>query len=368
MTCERFDPRDAVPAEPAFLSVERLSHRFGAQPVLDGVSLDLRRGEFLTLLGPSGCGKTTLLRLVAGFEAVQTGRILLEGRDLGGLPAARRPVNTVFQNYALFPHMSVAGNVGFGLRMLGHGAADIRRRVDEMLDLVRLTPLRDRRIGELSGGQQQRVALARALAPAPRLLLLDEPLSALDHRLRREMQAELKRIQRDLGMTFLFVTHDQEEALTLSDRIAVLEGGRLQQCDTPEALYHRPANRFVAAFMGGTNFLTGRLRSVAQGRAWVELGGHVIDLPLDGRVPGDGAVTLMIRPEHIRPGAHDGLRLVARAVATRFAGADHELHLRLEGGEALTARLRGPAELPAPGEALTVTLPPAHLRIVEVAP
>ena len=226
---------------------------------LDGVSLGIRRNEFFTLLGPSGCGKTTLLRLIAGFEYPSEGAILLGGENIAGEPPHRRPVNTVFQNYALFPHMTVERNVAFGLRMLGRSKAETARRVDEVLELVRLGELRHRATSELSGGQQQRVALARALAPSPAVLLLDEPLSALDYKLRKEMQIELKRMQHETGITFVFVTHDQEEALTMSDRIAVMSAGRILQVGTPHDVYERPANRFVASFIGETNFLDGEI-------------------------------------------------------------------------------------------------------------
>ncbi len=228
----------------------------GALAALDNVSLAIRRNEFFTLLGPSGCGKTTLLRLLAGFEHPTAGAILLDGRDIAGDPPNRRPINTVFQSYALFPHMSVAENIAFGLKRLGR-RAEVAARVAETMRLVQLEGLGARRPHQLSGGQQQRVALARALAPGPRLLLLDEPLSALDLKLRRSMQVELKRIQREAGVTFILVTHDQEEALSLSDRVAVMDAGRVLQVGAPAALYARPSSRFVAGFIGEANILPG---------------------------------------------------------------------------------------------------------------
>ena len=227
----------------------------GAVTALDDVSLDIRDNEFFTLLGPSGCGKTTLLRIIAGFEDVTNGAVFLYGDEIEQLPPNKRPVNTVFQHYALFPHMSVAENVAFGLRRLKQHQTAISSRVGEMLELVQLGPLADRLPAQLSGGQQQRVALARALAPNPKVLLLDEPLSALDLKLRQAMRVELKQLQEDTGITFIFVTHDQEEALTMSDRIAVMSAGQVQQIGTADDIYERPMNRFVADFIGDTNLL-----------------------------------------------------------------------------------------------------------------
>ena len=244
----------------AAIDVKGLSKHFGAGDgkvvALNRVSLVIRENEFFTLLGPSGCGKTTLLRMIAGFEYQDEGNILLYGDDIANLPPFRRPINTVFQSYALFPHMTVSENIGFGLKMLGQSKPEITTRVSEMLKLVQMEELKDRRISQISGGQQQRVALARALAPRPKVLLLDEPLSALDYKLRKEMQIELKRLQNETGITFIFVTHDQEEALTMSDRIAVMDKGNVLQIGSPREIYHRPADRFVASFIGESNFLT----------------------------------------------------------------------------------------------------------------
>ena len=247
---------------------------------LDQVSLAIRDNEFFTLLGPSGCGKTTLLRLIAGFEQVTSGEILLFGEDVLGLPPHKRPINTVFQHYALFPHMTVAENVGFGLRMLRRNEAEIRRTVESMLDLVKMPDLGGRKSSQLSGGQQQRVALARALASHPRVLLLDEPLSALDLKLRQEMRLELKTLQRETGITFIFVTHDQEEAITMSDRIAVLQEGRLQQVGTPGDIYEQP-----------TNPLRGRLHGRDQSSLEATLAGtdcSMLRCRLEGRCRGAG--------------------------------------------------------------------------------
>ena len=237
------------------LTVAGLTVRYGQAVALDRLDLAVRRDELFVLLGASGSGKTTLLRALAGFVRPQAGRIVLDGADLSALPPHRRPVNTMFQSYALFPHMTVAANIGFGLRQRGMSRAAARARVDAMLALVRLEGFGMRRPGELSGGQQQRVALARSLAPAPALLLLDEPLSALDQGLRRDTRAELVRLRRSLGVSFVLVTHDQDEALEMADRIGIMQGGRLAQVGTPAQLYEQPADRFVAAFLGAANIL-----------------------------------------------------------------------------------------------------------------
>ena len=247
-------PETALKTRPATTESETavdvigISKLFGSNQeirALDDVSVAIRKNEFFTLLGPSGCGKTTLLRVIAGFEPPTRGSLHLGGRDISRLAPNQRPINTVFQNYALFPHMSVANNIAFGLEMLGKPKNDIREKVTEMLQLVRMEELRSRRTSEISGGQQQRVALARALAPQPEVLLLDEPLSALDLKLRKEMQIELKRLQSETGLTFIFVTHDQEEALTMSDRIAVMNAGKILQVGSPREIYAHPSERFV---------------------------------------------------------------------------------------------------------------------------
>jgi spermidine/putrescine transport system ATP-binding protein len=243
----------------AGLSLQSVSkifpHASGAVRAVDHVSLDIRANEFFTLLGPSGCGKTTLLRMIAGLETADAGKILLAGEDIAPLPPNKRPVNTVFQNYALFPHMTVAQNIGFGLAMQGKDKDAIAAAVKDALSMIRLSGMESRKPAELSGGQQQRVALARALVNHPKVLLLDESLSALDYKLRKEMQIELKRLQRDSGITFIFVTHDQDEALSMSDRIAVMDHGTVAQLGTPQEIYDQPATRFVADFIGICNFV-----------------------------------------------------------------------------------------------------------------
>lgn len=305
-----------------------------AVKALDNVSVTIRENEFFTLLGPSGCGKTTLLRLIAGFDFPTEGEIRLYGEDIAPLPPFKRPVNTVFQNYALFPHMTVAQNIGFGLEMLKQARPDIDKRVSEMLKLVRMEELRNRRTSQISGGQQQRVALARALAPRPKVLLLDEPLSALDFKLRKDMQIELKRLQHETGITFIFVTHDQEEALTMSDRIAVMSKGRILQVGSPRDIYDRPAERFVANFIGDTNFLEGEVKSFANGKARVALqaGGDINAGVAQGLEP-KGNVTVVVRPEHAeiqaRPGP-DALKGTLENIV--YFGTDTHFHIKLAAG------------------------------------
>jgi spermidine/putrescine transport system ATP-binding protein len=333
----------------------------GAQAfrALDDVSLTIRRGEFFTLLGPSGCGKTTLLRCVAGFETPSSGAILLSGRDITSAPPHRRPVNTVFQSYALFPHLSVAQNVAFGLEMLGKSAGEVRATVDRMLALVKLDAFAGRKPAQLSGGQQQRVALARALAPAPQVLLLDEPLSALDLKLRKEMQIELKRLQHETGITFVFVTHDQEEALTMSDRIGVMSAGRLLQVGSPREIYNHPVNRFVADFIGETNFLPGQSTA-----GIVRLsGGHEV-----ARHARDGAVTVAVRPEQVRlaPAGDEGIP--ATVASCVYFGTDTHVHLHLPDGAEVVARVQSPPSGDAglaPGTAVTMRFAPGAVQVLD---
>ena len=253
-------------ADDVILELDRLSKRFGRTVTADGLSLTVNRREFFTFLGPSGSGKSTILRMVAGLVAPDSGRIVIDGQDVAKVPPWRRNLGMMFQQYAVFPHMSVAENVGYGLKVRGERRGDIARRVGEMIDLVGLGGFADKSVTHLSGGEQQRVALARALAPSPRMLLLDEPLSALDEKIRRTMQAELAGVHKKAGTTFLYVTHDQEEALTMSSRIAVVNNGRIVQCDEPERLYKRPRTRFVAGFFRGCNVLEAPTVGHANGR------------------------------------------------------------------------------------------------------
>ncbi len=333
----------AALAEPA-ISIRNVSKVFGAGEhrvvALSEVAVDIGQNEFFTLLGPSGCGKTTLLRLIAGFDYPTSGEIRLSGQDIARLPPFKRPINTVFQNYALFPHMTVGQNVGFGLEMLGRPKAEIAERVEAMLKLVRMETLRDRKTSQISGGQQQRVALARALAPQPKVLLLDEPLSALDYKLRKEMQIELKRLQHETGITFIFVTHDQEEALTMSDRIAVMSGGRILQIGTAHEIYDRPVERFVANFIGETNFLEGEVTGQGQGTVAVTLpSGATLTAGLPEGVAPRGRVTLVIRPEHSQVVA-EGQGVFAGTVSNVvYFGTDTHYHVNLDaGGEFMVRR------------------------------
>ena len=321
---------------------------------LDDVTVSIRENEFFTLLGPSGCGKTTLLRLIAGFDHPTRGEIRLHGEDISHLPPYQRRVNTVFQSYALFPHMTVAENIAFGPEMLGRPRAEVARTVDEMLGLVRMEEFSARRPEQISGGQQQRVALARALAAHPRVLLLDEPLSALDLKLRKEMQIELKRLQHETGITFVFVTHDQEEALTMSDRIAVMNAGRILQIGAPREIYDHPAERFVANFIGESNLLRGELGVVTSATGTVTLSSGVT---LSASVP-DGAVragagrtsgqtsnqtlvNVAIRPEHVQLAASpDAGTMSGRVENVVYFGTDTLYHLRLATGEPFTVRMQ----------------------------
>ncbi len=327
--------------------IEKVTKTFGAGAAavtaLDDVSLTIMANEFFTLLGPSGCGKTTLLRLLAGFEHPTAGTILLDNKHVVDDPPNKRPVNTVFQSYALFPHMSVGRNVAFGLERQGLRGREVAERVAAMLRLVRLEALADRRPDQLSGGQQQRVALARALAPQPRLLLLDEPLSALDLKLRRGMQVELKRIQRETGITFVLVTHDQEEALSMSDRIAVMNHGRVLQLGRPEDIYERPVSRFVADFIGEANVLPGDL----------------VGLP--------EAAFAAIRPERVelvlgRPGE---IGLAGRVVEVTYLGAVTSCAVVLDAGPTIKAERRDLPGRLVPGQAVTCLFPPDALLMLE---
>ncbi|MCE8008582.1 ABC transporter ATP-binding protein [Aestuariivita sp.] len=324
------------------INIVALSKTFGsgatAFTALTDINITIRENEFFTLLGPSGCGKTTLLRSIAGFVDPSSGSLTIHGDDILSKPPYARPVNTVFQNYALFPHMTVAENIGFGLEMLDRPKSEIRSVVGEMLELVQMTEMADRMTSQISGGQQQRVALARALAPKPEVLLLDEPLSALDFKLRKEMQIELKRLQSETGITFVFVTHDQEEALTMSDRIAVMNKGRILQVGGPKDIYDHPAERFVADFIGDTNFVTAEIQSLEGDTALVRLpSGRQIaarSAP-DGAV--SGPVTIAVRPEHATLEAQGALLdgLLKNIV---YFGTDTHYHVMTQDGSTFVIR------------------------------
>ncbi|MCB2110247.1 MAG: ABC transporter ATP-binding protein [Defluviimonas sp.] len=329
---------------------------------LDNVSVTIGKGSFFTLLGPSGCGKTTLLRCIAGFETPSAGEILLDGRDISQEPPNRRPVNTVFQSYALFPHLTVAENIAFGLQMLNRPKAEVSEAVARMLALVKLEEMAGRKTSQLSGGQQQRVALARALAPQPKVLLLDEPLSALDYKLRKEMQVELKRLQKETGITFIFVTHDQEEALTMSDQIAVMRSGRILQIGSPRQIYAHPVNRFVADFIGETNFLAAQIKA---GRA--QLAGGV-EIALDpGRA--DGKATITVRPEHLRIVTPSGGNVLqGKVTRSVYFGTDSYIQIALEDGTELTVRQQTDAAGsvgPDVGARVGVAIEPGAAQVLE---
>jgi spermidine/putrescine transport system ATP-binding protein len=320
-----------------------LSKHFREVRAVDHISLDIRTGEFFSMLGPSGCGKTTTLRMIGVFELQTSGRISLRGRDVTMDPPDKRPVNMVFQNYALFPHLDVAGNVAFGLRRKGVDKATTTSRVGEALDLVRLAGYQKRKPNQLSGGQQQRVALARALVNDPHVLLLDEPLGALDLKLRKQLQVELKRVQTEGGITFVYVTHDQEEALTRSDRIAVMKHGRVEQLGTPEELYERPQTRFVADFIGTTNLLTGSVESIDGNEAIVRLASTETCLAAGGGLSRGQTVEVSVRPEAVALRATNGSghagppAIPATVEQVAYLGGNVQYLVRSTGGLSITA-------------------------------
>ncbi|HOD47210.1 MAG TPA: ABC transporter ATP-binding protein [Opitutaceae bacterium] len=326
-------------SDPAMIEISGVTKRFGGFTAVDNVSLEVRAGEFLTLLGPSGCGKTTLLRMIAGFETPEAGAILLGGEDVTYLAPYRRNVNQVFQSYALFPHLTVRDNIAFGLRMQKCPDAEIAKQVADAVSLVSLEGFENRMPNELSGGQRQRVALARALAPKPKVLLLDEPLSALDAKLRASMQIELKRLQRQLGMTFVFVTHDQEEALTMSDRIAVMNKGRVEQFGTSDEIYHQPKTAFVAEFIGEANLLTAEMVSHNGTTGCVRLeGGLELTIALEKWPAGSKSALVSIRPEKVHISRHPieaEIIFSARVMEELFQGALDRLWLECDAGTQL---------------------------------
>ncbi|MFN8223896.1 MAG: ABC transporter ATP-binding protein [Gaiellales bacterium] len=353
------------------IRLEQLTKRFADVVAVDAIDLHMPPGEFFTMVGPSGCGKTTTLRMIAGFERPTSGEIQLDGVNVAQVPAHKRNVNTVFQSYALFPHLDVARNVGFGLKYQRCTKEETRKRVGEALELVQMGGLATRKPSQLSGGQQQRVALARALVLRPRVLLLDEPLGALDARLRKDLQVELKALQAELGITFVFVTHDQEEALTMSDRIAVMNGGRVEQAGAPRDIYEEPATEFVADFLGVSNLLDANATGegatctvqIAEQRLRAEQGAT------DAR----GPVKVMIRPERVgvRPHGTTGENCLPGMVEHAiFVGSITELRVRIPGGGLLKAQLPndGLSEAPAQGAPVTLSLPAGALRVLAPAP
>ena len=326
-------------SERPFISIRGISKHFGDVAAVERVDLEIRGGEFFSVLGPSGCGKTTLLRMLAGFEVPASGEIYIDGQALSAIPAYRRPTNMVFQNYAIFPHLDVGRNIAFGLRKSALSKSEIGARVEEMLELIKLPGYAGRTATELSGGERQRVALARALIMRPKVLLLDEPLGALDKNLREQMQLELRALQRSVGITFVFVTHDQEEALTLSDRIAVMAAGRLLQVDSPVGLYERPNSSFVAGFIGTTNLFRGRVQRREDGAAIVEAGplGTVRAGCGTERTEPGGEVVVAIRPEklelHLAAPLDRANVLRGRMGPAAYLGDRSHFHVRLAGRE-----------------------------------
>ena len=324
---------------------------YDGQHALKDVSLDVYRGEFLTILGPSGCGKTTILRLVAGFEGATSGLVSIDGQDVTDLPPERRNVNTVFQSYALFPHMNVFENVAFGLRMKGRPAGEIARKVGETLRLVQLEGFDTRMVGKLSGGQQQRVAIARAIINRPLVLLLDEPLSALDYRLRKQMQLDLKHLQRKLGITFVLVTHDQEEAFSMSDRVVVMNNGHIEQIGTPVSVYEEPRNLYVARFVGEINILDAEVVELGEGRARVRAQGLDVFMRTSHAFRSGDRVHILLRPEDLRvetlkdlaedPDLEDVFSrdrsIVGTVEETIYKGATYDVIVGLDAGGVITA-------------------------------
>jgi spermidine/putrescine transport system ATP-binding protein len=353
---------------PPEISLRNLTKDFGAVRAVDNVSLEIGGGEFFSLLGPSGCGKTTTLRMIGGFDLPTSGAVELRGRDVSRDPPDKRPVNMVFQSYALFPHLDVASNIAFGLKRRGEAASDIRRRTGAILERVRLSGYEKRRPHELSGGQQQRVALARALVNEPNVLLLDEPLGALDLKLRKQLQVELKRIQMEVGITFVYVTHDQEEALTMSDRIAVMHRGRVEQVGAPEDLYDRPATSFVADFIGTTNLLDGTVESLAPDVATVCLdSGDRCVVASGGRRPGQ-TVRVSIRPEAIELAPANGSdpdpRLRATIEQVAYLGAAVQYHIRTERGLALSVLAGKTRQRFESGDSVVLTWAPSDALVL----
>ena len=349
----------------ATVEIDHVTKHFGDDVAVDDANFAIEEGEFFSMLGPSGCGKTTTLRMIAGFETPTSGAIRLHGRDVSRVPPHKRDVNTVFQHYGLFPHMNVSENIAYGPKAKKVPKDETLRRVAEMLEVVRLSDFATRRPGQLSGGQQQRVALARALVNYPKALLLDEPLGALDLKLRQSMQLELKRIQREVGITFIFVTHDQEEALTMSDRIAVMNHGRVEQLGTPEELYERPTTRFVADFIGTTNLVSGTVVGREGGATTVRLGGgELARTAMNGLQPG-ATVELCIRPESIDlvPAAAAGA-LSARVEHAAYLGTTIQYQVRTAGGQPLTVLApKTGSRLPV-GSDIAISWSPAEARVL----
>jgi spermidine/putrescine transport system ATP-binding protein len=353
---------------PGEVSLVDLVKKFSEVTAVAGINVDMPSGEFFSMLGPSGCGKTTTLRMIAGFEQPTSGRILLDGNDMAFTPPHRRNVNTVFQNYALFPHLNVFDNVAFGLRRQRVGKQELRRRVAEALELVQLNGFEKRKPGQMSGGQQQRVALARALVLKPAVLLLDEPLGALDAKLRKALQIELKALQQQVGITFVYVTHDQEEALTMSDRIAVMADGRVEQIGPPQEVYEAPTTTFVADFLGVSNLMTVTAQGESNGRCKVALGEFELQAA-NGEISTAGGTRMVIRPErvHLEPHASTGPnRVPAMVERVVYLGNANQVIVSLAHGERIQALVQNTgAELAyRQGDPVKAHLPAEALRVL----
>jgi spermidine/putrescine transport system ATP-binding protein len=364
---------EAAAAKPS-VELRDVTKRFGDFTAVDAIDLDIGEGEFFTMLGPSGCGKTTTLRMVAGFEEPSDGQVLIDGADQVGLPPYKRPTNTVFQSYALFPHLSVAENVAFGLKRKKVDKAEISRRVDAELERVGLAREGNRRPAQLSGGQQQRVALARALVNFPKVLLLDEPLGALDLKLRKGLQIQLKEIQRDVGITFVYVTHDQEEALTMSDRIAVMNHGHIEQIADPEQVYDKPATTFVAGFIGVSNLMPGVVRSTgANGEVQLD-SGVTVNAPVDGFAVGD-RTNAVVRPEKLlitpegEPVEGNLPSVEGLVESSLYLGTSTQMQVRLPDDVVMTVLCPNTDEaerrsLPGGGAKVKLSWAPEHMHLV----
>ncbi len=350
------------------VTVVDLVKQFGEVTAVDGINLQMPPGEFFSMLGPSGCGKTTTLRMIAGFEQPTSGRILLDGDDMAFTPPHRRNVNTVFQNYALFPHLNVFDNVAFGLRRQRVGKQELRQRVAEALELVQLNGFEKRKPGQMSGGQQQRVALARALVLKPAVLLLDEPLGALDAKLRKALQIELKALQQQVGITFVYVTHDQEEALTMSDRIAVMSDGRVEQVGPPQEVYEEPTTTFVADFLGVSNLMTVTAQGASDGRCRVVLGEFELSAA-NGEIGTTGTTRMVIRPERVHLEPHEATgpnRVPGMVERVVYLGNANQVFVGLAHGERIQALVQNTGDELAyrQGDPVKVHMPPEALRVL----
>lgn len=348
------------------LELRNITKRFGETDVLNGITLSIEKGEFITFLGASGCGKTTTLRIIAGLEQPDSGSVFLDGKEVTGLSPNERDVNTVFQNYALFPHMNVEANVGYGLKIKKVPKGEIKKRVHEMLELVQLQGYEKRMPSELSGGQKQRVAIARALVNSPKLLLLDEPLGALDLKLRRAMQIELKRLQKKLGITFLYITHDQEEAINMSDRIVVMKNGRFEQIGTPDEIYNHPRTSYVADFVGNANILTGTVHKIEGELAEVEIEGQLLQaLAVPGLSEGQ-AMALAVRRENLSVCETCTKGLAAVVEDKSFNAGQLHMTVRLKSGKELTASRYGMDSNLVPGQKVCVGWKPEQAVFVDL--